>query len=56
MGLLYRSAGSSAGRGGHPMERYFRDVSMYRGHISAQYRWSAAKFAQIHFGWRKSPL
>lgn len=56
VGLLYRSAGSSAGRGGHPMERYFRDVSMYRGHISAQYRWSAAKFAQIHFGWRKSPL
>jgi 3-hydroxy-9,10-secoandrosta-1,3,5(10)-triene-9,17-dione monooxygenase len=54
--LLYRSAGSSAGKAGHPIQRYFRDVSMYRGHISAQYQWTAMKLAQIHFGLRKSPF
>ncbi|MGP4014489.1 acyl-CoA dehydrogenase family protein [Saccharopolyspora sp. 5N708] len=54
--LLYRSAGSSAARAGHPIQRYFRDVSMYRGHISAQYQWTAMKIAQVHFGLRKSPF
>ncbi|GAB2970028.1 acyl-CoA dehydrogenase family protein [Amycolatopsis acidiphila] len=53
--LLYRSAGSSAAKAGHPMQRYFRDVAMYRGHISAQYQWTAAKLAQVHFGLRKNP-
>jgi 3-hydroxy-9,10-secoandrosta-1,3,5(10)-triene-9,17-dione monooxygenase len=54
--LLFRSAGSSAAKPDSKMQRYFRDVSMYRGHISAQYQWTAAKLAQIHFGLRKSPF
>jgi 3-hydroxy-9,10-secoandrosta-1,3,5(10)-triene-9,17-dione monooxygenase len=40
---------------GHPVKRYFRDVSMYRGHISAQYRWTAQRLAESHFGERPSP-
>lgn len=54
--LLFRSAGSSAGMRGQRMQRYFRDASMYRGHVSAQYRWTARRLAEIHFGRRKSPF
>ena len=43
VGMLYRSAGSSAAMKGQRMQRYFRDVSMYRGHVSAQYRWTPAR-------------
>lgn len=46
--MLFFSAGSSAGKGGQPMQRYFRDASMYRGHASAQYRWAARRFAELH--------
>ncbi|HET6499969.1 MAG TPA: acyl-CoA dehydrogenase family protein [Amycolatopsis sp.] len=53
--LLFRSAGSSAAKAGHPMQRYYRDVSMYRGHVSAQYQWTAMKLAQVHFGLRTKP-
>lgn len=56
VGMLHRSAGSSAGKRGDPMERYFRDVSMYRGHVAAQYRWTAQRLAEIHFGERLSPF
>lgn len=56
IGLLFRSAGSSAAKGGQPMERYQRDALMYRGHISAQYRWAARRLAEIHLGRRKDPF
>ena len=55
VGVLFRSAGSSAAMAGHPMQRYYRDVAMARGHASSQYAWTAMKLAQIHFGLRKSP-
>jgi 3-hydroxy-9,10-secoandrosta-1,3,5(10)-triene-9,17-dione monooxygenase len=55
VGILFRSAGSSAAMAGHPMQRYYRDVAMARGHASSQYAWTAMKLAQIHFGLRKSP-
>jgi 3-hydroxy-9,10-secoandrosta-1,3,5(10)-triene-9,17-dione monooxygenase len=55
VGILFRSAGSSAAMAGHPMQRYYRDVAMARGHNSSQYAWTAMKLAQIHFGTRLSP-
>jgi 3-hydroxy-9,10-secoandrosta-1,3,5(10)-triene-9,17-dione monooxygenase len=48
--LLFRSAGSSAARRNQRMQRYFRDVSMYRGHIAAQYLNLATEFSRAHFG------
>lgn len=34
---LFRSAGSSAAKKGSRLERYYRDMSMYRSHTSTQY-------------------
>jgi 3-hydroxy-9,10-secoandrosta-1,3,5(10)-triene-9,17-dione monooxygenase len=48
--LVFRSAGSSAAKRGSRLQRYFRDVAMYRGHIAAQYENLAAEFARAHFG------
>nr|WP_281371925.1 acyl-CoA dehydrogenase family protein [Modestobacter versicolor] len=55
VGLLFRSAGSSAAMAGHPMQRYYRDVAMVRGHLSSQYAWTAMKLAQVHLGLRVGP-
>lgn len=54
--LLFRSAGSTAAKAGQPMQRYFRDAAMLRGHVSAQYRRVAQNLAEIHFGRRTSPF
>lgn len=56
VGMLYRSGGSSAGHRGQPLQRYFRDVSMYRGHISAQYRTMARRVATTHMGLPTPPM
>jgi 3-hydroxy-9,10-secoandrosta-1,3,5(10)-triene-9,17-dione monooxygenase len=48
--LLFHSASSSSARRGTRMQRYFRDVTMYRQHIAAQYLNLAAQFAKVHFG------
>jgi 3-hydroxy-9,10-secoandrosta-1,3,5(10)-triene-9,17-dione monooxygenase len=48
--LLFRSGGSTQARRGQRMQRYFRDVSMYRGHIAAQYLNLTTEFARLHFG------
>lgn len=50
--MLFYSAGSAAAKRGQAMQRYFRDVAMYRGHISAQYRWTAHRIAEAHFAGR----
>lgn len=47
--LLFKSSGSSAAKREQRMLRYFRDVSMYRGHIAAQYMNLATEFAKAHF-------
>jgi 3-hydroxy-9,10-secoandrosta-1,3,5(10)-triene-9,17-dione monooxygenase len=47
---LFASSGSSAGKRGAKMQRYLRDVAMYRGHIAAQYLNIAADIAKLHFG------
>jgi 3-hydroxy-9,10-secoandrosta-1,3,5(10)-triene-9,17-dione monooxygenase len=48
--LVFRSAGSSAAKRGQRLQRYFRDVVMYRGHLAAQYNNLATEFAKAHFG------
>jgi len=48
--LLFRTAGSSAARHGQRMQRYYRDLSMYRGHLSAQYDTVAQVLARVHLG------
>jgi 3-hydroxy-9,10-secoandrosta-1,3,5(10)-triene-9,17-dione monooxygenase len=35
--MMFRTGGSSAAKNGERLQRYFRDVSMYRTHLSAQY-------------------
>lgn len=34
--LMFHTASSSAARKGERMQRYFRDIAMYRGHLSSQ--------------------
>jgi 3-hydroxy-9,10-secoandrosta-1,3,5(10)-triene-9,17-dione monooxygenase len=48
--LLFHSAGSAPARKGHRLQRYFNDVSMYRGHSSAQQLNFASGLARLHFG------
>jgi 3-hydroxy-9,10-secoandrosta-1,3,5(10)-triene-9,17-dione monooxygenase len=47
---IFGAAGSSAARRGQRLQRYYRDVSMYRGHIAAQYLTTAGELARVHFG------
>jgi 3-hydroxy-9,10-secoandrosta-1,3,5(10)-triene-9,17-dione monooxygenase len=47
---LFAAASSSAAKRGQRMQRYYRDVSMYHGHISAQYLTTAGELARVHFG------
>jgi len=47
---LFRTVGSTGARDGQRMQRYYRDMSMYRGHISAQYETVAQRLALAHLG------
>jgi 3-hydroxy-9,10-secoandrosta-1,3,5(10)-triene-9,17-dione monooxygenase len=47
---LFGASSSSAAKRGSRMQRYYRDVSTYRGHISARHDVIAADVARIHFG------
>lgn len=47
---VFTVAGSSAAKRGQRLQRYYRDVAMYRGHIAAQYLTTATDYAKIHFG------
>ena len=48
--MLFRTSSSSAAKDGERMQRYYRDASIYRGHLSAQYDMHAARLAVIHLG------
>jgi 3-hydroxy-9,10-secoandrosta-1,3,5(10)-triene-9,17-dione monooxygenase len=48
--VIFAAASSSAAKRGQRLQRYYRDVSMYHGHISAQYLTTAAELARVHFG------
>lgn len=43
-------ASSSAAKRGERIQRYYRDASMYKSHISAQYLSTAAEYSRLHFG------
>jgi len=47
---MFRTVGSTGARDGQRMQRYYRDASMYRGHISAQYETVAQRLALAHLG------
>ena len=52
---LFHNASSAASKRGQRLERYFRDVAMYRQHMSAQYLNIASGIGRVHlglpFGW-----
>jgi 3-hydroxy-9,10-secoandrosta-1,3,5(10)-triene-9,17-dione monooxygenase len=47
--LLFQTAGAFVTRRNNRLQRYFRDVQMYRIHVTAQPRVEALR-AQAHFG------
>jgi 3-hydroxy-9,10-secoandrosta-1,3,5(10)-triene-9,17-dione monooxygenase len=47
---IFDAAGSSSARRGQRIQRYYRDMSMYRGHIAAQQLNVAGDLARVHFG------
>jgi 3-hydroxy-9,10-secoandrosta-1,3,5(10)-triene-9,17-dione monooxygenase len=47
---IFAAASSSAAKRGQRLQRYYRDASMYHGHISAQYLNTAGELARVHFG------
>jgi 3-hydroxy-9,10-secoandrosta-1,3,5(10)-triene-9,17-dione monooxygenase len=48
--VIWAAAGSSAAKRGQRLQRSYRDVSMYHGHIAAQYLNTAGELARVHFG------
>ena len=48
--LIFAAAGSSAAKRGTRLQRYYRDVAMYQGHIAAQHLSTAGDLARVHFG------
>lgn len=46
---LFRSAGSSAAKKGARMERYYRDIAMYRTHTSSQYGALTQRIGAVNF-------
>ncbi|MGH3320836.1 MAG: hypothetical protein ACRDN9_11750 [Streptosporangiaceae bacterium] len=48
--VVFSAASTSAARRGQRLQRYYRDVSMYHGHIAAQYLNTAGELARVHFG------
>jgi len=48
--IIFAAAGSSAAKRGTRLQRYYRDVAMYHGHIAAQYLTTAGELARVHFG------
>lgn len=48
--VVFSAAGSSAAKQGQRLQRYYRDVAMYHGHIAAQHMNTARELARVHFG------
>ncbi len=47
---MFHTGGSSAARRGERLQRYFRDVAMYRGHLSSQRLDLAGDFGRLYLG------
>jgi 3-hydroxy-9,10-secoandrosta-1,3,5(10)-triene-9,17-dione monooxygenase len=50
MDTIFAASGSSAAKRGTRLQRYYRDVAMYRGHIASQDLTTAGELARVHFG------
>ena len=48
--MLFRTSSSAGAKNGQRIQRYYRDISMYRGHISSQYETVAQRLAMVHLG------
>ena len=48
--MMFRTSSSSGAKDGERMQRYYRDASIYRGHLSAQYDIAAQRLALVHLG------
>jgi 3-hydroxy-9,10-secoandrosta-1,3,5(10)-triene-9,17-dione monooxygenase len=48
--IMFRTGGSTAAKRGSRLQRIYRDASMYRTHIGAQYDLHHAADAKVHFG------
>jgi 3-hydroxy-9,10-secoandrosta-1,3,5(10)-triene-9,17-dione monooxygenase len=46
---LFAASSSSSAKRGTRLQRYYRDVAMYQGHIASQYLSTAADLARVHF-------
>jgi 3-hydroxy-9,10-secoandrosta-1,3,5(10)-triene-9,17-dione monooxygenase len=47
---LFANAGPGVARKGQALQNYYRDISMYRGHSSAQYQMFGTLVARAHLG------
>jgi len=47
---VFVASSSSAAKRGTRLQRYYRDVAMYHGHIASQYLTTAGELARVHFG------
>ena len=47
---IFAASSSSAAKRGTRLQRYYRDVAMYHGHIASQYQTTAGDLARVHFG------
>src|SRR5689334_8110697 len=47
---VFAASSSSAAKRGTRLQRYYRDVAMYHGHIASQYQATAGDLARVHFG------
>jgi 3-hydroxy-9,10-secoandrosta-1,3,5(10)-triene-9,17-dione monooxygenase len=50
MEVIFAAASSSAAKRGTRLQRYYRDVAMYHGHIASQHLTTAGELARVHFG------
>jgi 3-hydroxy-9,10-secoandrosta-1,3,5(10)-triene-9,17-dione monooxygenase len=48
--VIFNASSSSAAKRGQRIQRYYRDVAMYRSHIAAQYMGTVREMAKVHFG------
>ena len=47
---VFAAEEDAAAKRGTRLQRYYRDVAMYHGHIASQYQATAGDLARVHFG------
>lgn len=48
--IMFRTAGSSAAKNNSPLGRYWRNISVLRGHLAHQSDTAAINYGRVHFG------